>query len=381
MSCFFCGQDAGIAFMFETALINNLFFLFTAFFTALLLVPLARRLAFRFHFFDKPGGRKQHERAVPPVGGLVIFPAFMVLAALFGLNSSLNWQIYGWFYTGLTLLLVTGFFDDRFTVKAWLKFFLQLLAAFLIVVPGQATIYGLGNVFGFGDFWLGFIGIPFSVLAVMLLINGMNLMDGLDGLAGGTGFVVILWLAIAAILAGSFAYAGILLILLGSLGGFLFYNIRHPLRARADIFLGDAGSLALGLSLAWFSLHSALPESHRVLEPMAVAWILALPIFDTCGQFTRRILQGRHPFDPDQHHFHHHFIYAGIPVVRSTPIILLISFVFGGVGVIGSSFGVPTAILSYSWIALLLFHIYMSLRPHRFRRVISRVRGCFAKGS
>ncbi len=341
-------------------------------------LPLARRLALSAGFVDRPGGRKKHEDLVPPIGGLVVFPVFMTGAVLYGVD----WAACGPLFFAILILLVTGALDDRSHVPAWVKFGLQSVAACLIVIGGGAQIVVMGDLFGFGPFGLNIFAIPFTIVAVVLLINAVNLMDGLDGLAGGKGFVVLGWLALSCVLAGA-DVAGtlaLILILMGALGGFLLYNMRHPLRPRAIIFLGDSGSLALGLTLAWFSI--TLAEGvEPVVHPISVAWLLALPIFDACGQFARRVSQGRHPFDADHDHFHHHFIYAGFPAGQATAIILGLTCLSGFIGVAGIKAGLHPALLTYSWIALLFLHIYMSMRPHRFRRLVARLRRERADGA
>lgn len=368
------GRPSGIIlFMFEhvsPVFIDGLFFLL-AFGLVLFLVPPACRLSVKAGFVDLPGGRKQHEGQVPPVGGLVVFPVVMVLGWFYGLH----WSHYGAFYAALALLLFVGALDDRFNVKPRYKFGAQFLAALIIVGPGTAQLSHLGDIFGTGLFALGFMAVPFSVIAVVLLVNAVNLMDGLDGLAGGKGFIALFWLAVCAVTGGAAAgTTGAILILMGALAGFLFYNMRHPFRGRASVFLGDGGSLTLGLALAWFSIYLGKGSAPAV-APISVAWILALPIFDICGQFARRIAEGRHPFDADQDHFHHHFVKAGLSVGQSTAVILVIGFAFGAAGVIGIRAGVPEFVLAYIWIALLFAHIGLSMKPARYRKVIARLLG------
>ena len=224
--------------------------------------------------------------------------------------------------------------------------------------------------FGFGTVWLGFMHIPFSIVASILLINAVYLIDGIDGLAGGKSFIALFWMLAACLVAGAGAQALSIGIMMAALAGFLVYNMRSPLRRKASVFLGDAGSMALGLSLAWFGMTLGM-GSDPVIAPIAVAWILALPIMDTCAQFARRVAQGRHPFSADRNHFHHHFINAGVSVARATAIITLIGFVLGLIGVGGMLLGVPEYVLAYAWIATILAHIYMSLRPARFRRIVA----------
>jgi UDP-GlcNAc:undecaprenyl-phosphate/decaprenyl-phosphate GlcNAc-1-phosphate transferase len=157
--------------------------------------------------------------------------------------------------------------------------------------------------------------------------------------------------------------------MMGALAAFLVYNMRNPLRRKANIFLGDAGSMALGLSLAWFGMRLGW-GTDPVVDPISVAWILALPIMDTCAQFARRVSQGRHPFSADRNHFHHHFVNAGVPIGQATAIMTALGFFLGLIGVGGMLLGVPEYILAYAWIALLFLHMYMNMRPARLRRLI-----------
>lgn len=333
--------------------------IFLAFALVLVLVPPARKLALRVGFVDAPGGRKEHEEPVPPIGGLVLFTVFMIIALLTGTDFSDAWPL----FVALGLILFTGALDDYRHIDAWVKFGVQFLCAGLIVLASEARLYNLGDLFGFGVFHLGFMSIPFSIVAVVLFINAINLIDGLDGLAGGVSFIVLFWLAVACAVAGQGAMLLALLPLIGALAGFLFYNMRRPGRARASIFLGDAGSLGLGLVLAWFCIDFAQAPGPVVLPPIAVAWILALPIIDICAQFNRRVREGRHPFDPDRGHFHHHFIHAGLPVGRAVALILLICFILGGVGYFGFLIGLPQWVLTLVWIMLLFAHIGLSRKP------------------
>lgn len=333
-------------------------------------VPLVRRWALAAGFVDRPGGRKAHEDEVPPIGGIVVFPVFMlVTTAVFVLRGDMMSDVL-WFFGALALLLITGAIDDRYNVAAWLKFVVQWLAAFILVFPAQGHLANLGNLFGFGPFWLGFMMFPFSVIATVLLINAVNLMDGLDGLAGGKGFIILGGLVLSAALNGGHVLVPALVILMAALAGFLVYNMRSPFRKKASVFLGDAGSLALGATLAWFSFQLAQKPDIRVIEPISVAWLLALPIYDICGQFARRMSEGRHPFDADAHHFHHHFIHEGVPVGMAAARILLLTGLCALIGVGGVEIGVPVPVLTYSWIGLLLLHIYLSLRPERMQRVV-----------
>lgn len=310
-----------------------------AFFIVAALVPLLCRLAFITGFVDMPEGRKRHDNAVPPVGGLAIFPVFMALLYYSGVL-----QVSPWVYIGLTILLVVGVLDDVRALSASFKFVVQIVVAFLLVVPGGIRVDDLGDLLGLGPLWLSWVSIPFTIIAVVLVVNAINLIDGLDGLAGGFGFVITFWLAVCCYLSGQSDRLMAVLILAGVLLGFLAYNMRHPLRQRATAFLGNSGSQCLGLVLAWLLIKfSQMGHGGAIIRPITVAWLLALPIYDACGQFARRVSLGRHPFDPDRHHFHHHFLYAGLTDAQATAAILLIVFVTGLIGVGGCCWMFPRA--------------------------------------
>ncbi|MBI1301281.1 MAG: undecaprenyl/decaprenyl-phosphate alpha-N-acetylglucosaminyl 1-phosphate transferase [Alphaproteobacteria bacterium] len=337
-----------------------------AFVLVVLLVMPARKLARRLGIVDEPGGRKQHLHAVPPIGGLVVFSAFMLIGVFSGI---VNLESYWSLYVGLVILLVSGAMDDQFHIHAYLKFIIHISAACVVAFFGNVQAAYLGDLFGLGVIWTGFMSYPFTITAIVLLINSMNLIDGMDGLAGGVSAVIFGWFFVAALMSGFAEHASVLFLLIACIAGFLVFNMRNPWRRKASLFLGDAGSMSLGLVIAWFGVLLARGPSTP-LEPIAVAWIIGFPIFDTCAQFYRRVREGKHPFAPDRGHFHHHFIDAGIPVARATHIIMAIVFIMGGVGYVGSILGLPPVILTILWIICLFAHMALSQKPERYVRVI-----------
>ncbi len=338
-----------------------------AFFAVIALVPPMKRLAPRLGLMDAPGGRKKHDGFIPLIGGIVLFPVFIFVSVMSGDDLARHWPL----YAAIAVLLITGAVDDKVHLHSLVKFGMQFVAAILVVSFGGAQIYQLGDLFGFGDVGLGWISWPFSVVSVVLLINAINLMDGLDGLAGGTVFVILGWMLYAALSGGDLSYSPSIMVLMGALAGFLFYNMRSPWRKEAQIFMGDAGSMSLGLMIAWYAIHLSTEEA-RVIEPMSVAWVLAVPIWDECAQFYRRVCEGRHPFSPDRGHFHHHFIRAEITVSRAVLMILAIVFVMGGFGTLGFGLGVPLPVLTILWILGILAHMAFSKNTQRYTDVLKR---------
>jgi len=342
-----------------------------AFIAVLGAVPPMMKLAPALGLLDQPDKRKQHEGRIPLIGGLVILPVFMGLSFLAGDTWETHWPL----YSAMGLLLLTGAVDDKIYLHPLIKFGIQFIAAALIVLPGGAQIHQLGNLFGLGDVGLDWMSLPFSIISVVLLINAINLIDGLDGLAGGTVFIIAGWFLMACLatpLAGVSVFTPSLLILLGALAGFLCYNMRSPWRKKAAIFMGDAGSLSLGLLVAWYAIQLS-PENLRVIQPISVAWIIALPIWDECAQFYRRVREGKHPFWPDRGHFHHHFITAGLPAGRAVLILHALVFITGALGVLGTKGGLPLPLLTSCWIAGLLGHMAFSANLARYPALISKL--------
>lgn len=333
-----------------------------------ILMPRAAFIAVKTGFVDHPGGRKQHEGLVPPIGGLVIFFVFLIIGPFYGVNFFYDWPL----IISLLILLGVGALDDRFHINAWIKFTTQLCVALLVTIIGKLQIHTLGNLFGFGGIWLDIFSVPFTMLALVLFINAINLMDGLDGLAGGITFIVFFWFVIACILEDNIRDLPVLLVFLGSLAGFLIYNMRSPFRKKASVFLGDAGSMCLGLMIGWYAIKLAQYPGPTLI-PISVAWIIGLPIFDECAQFYRRVREGRHPFSPDRGHFHHHFLDAGFTPASACVTILIIVFFLGALGLFGIRTGVPQPVLSYLWIVALFIHIAISYSPSNYVGIIRRI--------
>ncbi len=331
-------------------------------------VPFARRLARRRAFVDRPGGRKDHARDTPPVGGLVIVPVALIVAVLCG---GLEFARDGAFIGALALIVLLGFVDDARGLPAGLKFAVQGVAAALIVLPGGAVIHTMGDLFGLGAVHLGPFAVPLSIFCVALLINAINMIDGLDGLAGGVVLGALLWVVVAAGGAGDSRLA---LAVAGGVAGFLIYNTRNPWRRKACVFLGDSGSMALGFVLAWLCVRASQGTAAS-LSPVAVAWILGVPVMDAFALFVTRLRRGRHPFSADRRHFHHRFTDAGMASGPVSAGIVALSVLFGGIGVLGIRLGVPEPVLMAVWVVLLLLNTMVCFWHVRFVETLAARRG------
>lgn len=173
-----------------------------AFLVTLGAIPLVRKWAIETGFVDHPGGRKQHDGDVPPIGGVVVFSVFMAFSIFTKSPFDGTWA----FFLALTMVLLAGIADDARGVDAQVKFSIHFLAAFIMVLGGEVRLENLGNLLGFGEMTLGWFSIPFSVACVVYIINAMNMMDGIDGLAAERAIIILGWLMAACALGigGSF---------------------------------------------------------------------------------------------------------------------------------------------------------------------------------
>lgn len=340
-----------------------------AFLACLAGIPLVRRLALGMDFVDAPGVRKVHRMPVPPIGGLVIFAVFMAAAPLIYPVD----RAFAALLVALGLIVVTGVCDDYRGVPAGIKFAVHFLVAGIVVFGGDVVITDLGNLLGFGVIELGWFAPVFTICCIVYLINALNMLDGLDGLAGGKSLIILFWYMSAAIIDGAHEASMLMALLAAVLTAFLIYNMRHPLRKRACVFLGDAGSMGLGLTLAWLAVVLS-QGGGAVLAPVSVAWILALPIVDAFALFALRLSQGRHPFSPDRRHLHHHFLDAGFTVAQATAIILGIGAISGAIGYLGLKSGIAVPVLGWAWIALWLGHAMLMRYPAPFIRQLRALR-------
>jgi len=305
---------------------------------------------------DQPGGRKSHEGAVPLIGGIAMFCGFVLSALLLQLPS---FKSFIPFISGMVIMIVVGALDDYRDLSAKPKFFAQISAAALMVLWGGNAIANLGNLVGNGEIILGGIALPFTIFCVVGLVNALNLSDGLDGLAGGLALVASLALTVVATLLGS-GMAVWLLLLSSVIAGFLVFNLRHPLRKRASVFMGDAGSMMLGYALVWFAVHLTQRAGPH-MPPVTAVWIFALPLMDTVAIMIRRISKGRNPFEGDREHLHHILLLAGYSHAQTVFILLALAVLMGGIGVGFWMAGVPDFMAFFLFLGLFALY-FMAMR-------------------
>jgi UDP-GlcNAc:undecaprenyl-phosphate GlcNAc-1-phosphate transferase len=276
----------------------------------LVLTPLVRGLAARYGLVDRPDGqRKLHARAVPTAGGLAILlsGAGALAAALLTFPSFRDRldvpgpSLLGLLAAAVAICLV-GVADDYWHLRAGHKLLGQLLAVGVVIHSGL-VVRSL-RLFDW-EINLGYLAVPFTALWLLGAINSLNLVDGVDGLLSSLGLIISLALAVMAYLNHHWAAACVALALAGALLGFLRYNFPP-----ATIFLGDSGSMLIGLVVGALAIEAALkaPATVALAAPTA---LLTIPFFDTAAAIVRRKLTGRSICATDREHLHHCLLRRG----------------------------------------------------------------------
>lgn len=280
-----------------------------AFLITFFAIPIVIQVAKDKKLFDEPDERKVHKTVIPTLGGLGIFAGF-IIATLMGVPNGIASELQ-YFVAATTVIFFLGLKDDILVLSASKKFIGQLVAAGIVIKFGGVL---LNNMHGF----LGIYEIPpvasvvLTIFTIIVITNSFNLIDGVDGLAGSLGVLTTLVFGVYFFFAGQLTYAVMAFTLAGSTVAFLIYNF-----SPAKIFMGDTGSLLLGLVNAVLVIKfinvASNPAGKFVLEasPAMGFAILMIPLFDTLRVFTLRILDRRSPFSPDRTHVHHFLLDIG----------------------------------------------------------------------
>lgn len=292
-----------------------------------LLTPLVARAAVRWRVLDKPSDRKVHKRPIPRAGGVAVGAAFIVTlsAAIAAHWSGLSAQPIdprmGVLLLGGILTLALGLTDDVRGISARWKLAAQVGIALLSFAGGIQ----IERVFlpPFGHIEVGWLSMPLTVFWFLLILNALNLIDGLDGLASGIALFVALTLLIVWQSPSNLVVAMALAALAGATLGFLRYNF-HP----ASIFLGDSGSYFLGYNLAALSMMASM-KSEAAIAILIPIIALGVPVMDALWAPVRRFILGQRIFTPDRDHIHHRLLKLGYTHRRAVLMLYGITVLMG----------------------------------------------------
>ncbi|HYQ48260.1 MAG TPA: MraY family glycosyltransferase [Thermodesulfovibrionales bacterium] len=304
----------------------------------LFVLPRFSHIAAELGLVDMPSRRKVHRSPKPLVGGLAMSlgVAFgcLLLVPLNMVTSAHGGSLRG-FYGASMLLVLIGFFDDFREVNHRLKFAAQIIAALLLVYFSHVSLTSFGDLLGIGSIDFPALGALMTVIGTVGVINAINMIDGVDGLAGGVSLAAFSSFSLLCALGGHATLMLLCLALCGAIIAFLRYNW-YP----SKLFMGDAGSLFLGLSASFVSI-AVTQEDHSIVRPIAPLLVLAVPIADTLVVMTRRLMKGKSPFYPDKTHLHHVLLRYGFSKRQTVSIISAMSAAFSLLAIAGTMFKIP----------------------------------------
>lgn len=284
-------------------------------FLSIISIPVIINLSNLLHLTAKPGFRSSHKTETPTLGGIAIFASSLIAYFLWPHSENvLDSNIINLSMTGIIILFFLGLKDDILAVDPTKKLIIQIFASLILVAMGNFKVdnfYGIFSIHAVPDF----VSIPLTVFIFIAIINAINLIDGIDGLAGGISLIAGVGFGIWFILNDHFSFGCLAFALSGSLLGFLRFNFSKT----SKIFMGDTGSLIVGYLLSIFAVEFLSLNVGYLHDPSAyfnapiiVMVLLIVPIFDTLRVFIVRIVKGGSPFIADRNHMHHILIDNGL---------------------------------------------------------------------
>lgn len=291
--------------------------------SSLLFTKLAMKIARKYNIGDMPNKRKVHREFMPYLGGsAILFSVILGVAISVIFLPDITWRIpqrYYWLGLSCFVMALMGLVDDIKNINFKIKFLIQI-AMSLVALKG----------FHFEEFYipfwgyihLGYLSPVFILLWIVFITNAMNLLDGLDGLASGVSVIIFLTFFVLAMSSGQTLVALICMLMIAGILGFMKYNY-HP----AKIFMGDAGSLLLGFSIAIISLEVARIDDSNNINIFRSLMALSIPALDTGLAFFRRLSRRMHPFLPDKEHIHHRLLAIGFSHKRAVWVVYFLSLV------------------------------------------------------
>ena len=324
--------------------LHIIFPLLTSFVVTYLSIPKIIHFANRNKLYAKGGGRHSHEDQTPIFGGIAISAGLLFSLLLWAKLEDIQFVL-----VSLIIVYFIGLLDDLLSLSPTKKLIGLFISIFILMFLGDLQIKSLHNLFGIQEI-PELVAILFTLFVVVIITNAYNLIDGIDGLAGGLGVIASFLFGLIFLFNDDAQYAILSFTLLGALLAFLKYNF-NP----ASIFMGDTGSLVIGLFFSILSIRLInegvnIPNDQEYIHkgPFISIVILAIPLFDTFRVFFIRIFSGFHPLRPDRNHIHHALLDLGLGHKMSTFILYIYSVVIACVSyfMIDMSLGLSISLLS-----------------------------------
>ncbi|NVK20929.1 MAG: undecaprenyl-phosphate alpha-N-acetylglucosaminyl 1-phosphate transferase [Kangiellaceae bacterium] len=317
-------------------------------------VFLLRPIAVNWGLVDTPDNRKQHVGNIPLIGGLAIYLATLTSISMY-INDSQHINL---IIISISLLVFIGMLDDRYDLNAKLRLVAQVLIAAILTFGTDYKIDNLGNVFGFGNMITGPAAGVVTIMAILAGINAFNMTDGIDGLAGVLALISLIFISFIVPDANIQMLVGVLS---ASLIVFLLFNL-GLLTKKNKIFMGDAGSMMLGMVTAWLLIVSSQME-EAVLKPAHVLWFIAVPLIDMVTVMFKRIKKGQSPLVADREHLHHVFMDLGFNSKHALLFIAAIALLFAFIGfyVHKTNVSEPVSLLAFLFV-IIVYNLLLAKR-------------------
>lgn len=323
--------------------------------------PALIKVAKLKHLVDEPGeARKLHQRSIPTIGGIIIFSSIIFSYSLWfpDIGENLNDSIreFKYIIASLILLFFVGVKDDIIGTAPVKKLLAHIVVAFILVMMGEIQIKSMHGLFGVEEIpeWAR---IFLSVFVYIVIVNAFNLIDGVDGLAAGIGFIVSAMFGTWFALTNNMPLCLLSFILSGALGGFLIFNF-----SPAKIFMGDSGSLTIGCVISVLAIKMIETPTSQIPEwlstqsaPVLTMAIMVYPLLDTLRIFIVRAKNGQSPFAADKNHLHHRLLKIGMTHGNTVFTLYLYNIV-----VVVATFGFGYFETTITFIASLLFAISLA---------------------
>ena len=298
---------------------------------SLVCTPLVVKMCNTRGIFDLPNTRKLHKHAIPRLGGTLFMPSLSVGVAITllimyqGINQQIQIGVSNIaMVAGAILIYLIGILDDLKGLKATHKFIIQTIAALLFPLC-NLMIYNLHGFFGIYEIpiWISY---PLTVFVILLIVNAMNLIDGIDGLASSIAFLILASFAYLYYQLEAYLFSLISVSLAGATLAFFFFNFYGKV-GRLKTFMGDSGSLFLGYVIAYLAIKYQMVYENKNLLNMEAATLTSfslvfLPCIDVIRVALERKINGKNMFDADKTHIHHKIMDLGIDMHATLTVIL-----------------------------------------------------------
>lgn len=329
---------------------------FLGFVISFITIALSFPLANKIGLVDVPNERKKHQGSIPLVGGLGIFISVLIASKIFIGNS----QVLNLYLISTALLLFIGILDDKYDLSVGIRIVSQVIIASILIFGAELYLSSFGYILHWFDLQLGYIGIFVTIVAVIGSINAFNMVDGIDGLAGMLSLVT--FSSIAFLLSYSNNdWVFLPLLFIAAILAYLCFNLRWPLPFLRKVFMGDAGSMLIGLTVVWL-LVIGVESEQPAFSPVTALYLIAIPLMDMAAIMIRRVKKGQSPFKPDRDHLHHIFERAGYSRRQTLIRITLASANIALIGILGEILDIAESVMFIAFI--LLFTLYNRALAH-----------------